>query len=42
MVELELISLRKVNKVEDPNLISGDVVVVGGGNVGDRCSQKPL
>lgn len=30
MVESGIDFLRKVNKVEDPNLISGDVVVVGG------------
>ena len=33
MVESGIDFLRKVNKTENPNLISGDVVVVGGGNV---------
>ena len=39
MVESGIDFLRKVNKVEDPNLISGDVVVVGGGNVAIDASR---
>ena len=40
MVESGIDFLRKVNKVEDPNLISGDVVVVGGGNVARKYKRQ--
>ena len=39
MVESGIDFLRKVNKTENPNLISGDVVVVGGGNVAIDASR---
>lgn len=42
MVESGIDFLRKVNKVEDPNLISGDVVVVGGGNVAIDVARAAL
>ena len=34
--------MRKVNKTENPNLISGDVVVVGGGNVAIDVARAAL
>ena len=42
MVESGIDFLRKVNKVEDPNLIFGDVVVVGGGNVAIDVARAAL
>ena len=42
MVESGIDFLRKVNKTEDPNLISGDVVVVGGGNVAIDVARTAL
>lgn len=42
MVESGIDFLRKVNKTEDPNLISGDVVVVGGGNVAIDVARAAL
>ena len=42
MVESGIDFLRRVNKTEDPNLISGDVVVVGGGNVAIDVARTAL
>lgn len=42
MVESGIDFLRKVNKTEDSNLISGDVVVVGGGNVAIDVARTAL
>ena len=42
MVESGIDFLRKVNKTENPNLISGDVVVVGGGNVAIDVARAAL